>query len=51
MHSKETGADYQLFVATPPDYPEAGKSYPVVYMLDADYSFALVRNVVENKYP
>ena len=48
MHSKETGADYQLFVATPPDYPEAGKAYPVVYMLDADYSFALVRNVVEH---
>jgi predicted alpha/beta superfamily hydrolase len=48
LHSKETGADYQLFVATPPGYPQPGKIYPVVYMLDADYSFALVRNVVQH---
>jgi predicted alpha/beta superfamily hydrolase len=48
LHSKETGADYQLFIATPPGYPMPGKSYPVVYMLDADYSFALVRNVVQH---
>jgi len=48
LHSRQTGADYQLFVATPPDYPQPGKFYPVVYMLDADYSFALVRNVVQH---
>lgn len=48
LHSKLTGADYELFIATPADYRKTGKSYPVVYMLDADYSFALVRNVVQH---
>jgi uncharacterized protein len=48
MHSQKTGADYQIFVATPPGYPESGKTYPVVYALDADYSFALTRNVIQH---
>ena len=48
MHSQQTGADYQLLVATPPGYPEPGKHYPVVYALDADYSFALTRNVIQH---
>jgi len=48
VHSQETGADYQLFIATPPDYKTSGKTYPVVYMLDADYSFALTRNIVQH---
>lgn len=48
VHSQETGADYQLFIATPADYKTSGKKYPVVYMLDADYSFALTRNIVQH---
>ena len=48
LKSKETGAAYQLLIATPADYRASGKSYPVVYMLDADYSFALTRNVVQH---
>jgi uncharacterized protein len=48
LHSEETGADYQLFIATPPDYRTSGKTYPVVFMLDADYSFALTRNIVQH---
>jgi predicted alpha/beta superfamily hydrolase len=48
LSSRQTGADYQLFVALPPDYAKTKKSYPVVYMLDADYSFAIVRNVVQH---
>jgi len=48
MQSEETGAEYQLFIATPPDYLKSGKKYPVVYMLDADYSFALTRNIVRH---
>lgn len=48
LHSRATGADYQLFIAAPPDYKTTGKTYPTVYMLDADYSFALVRNVVQH---
>jgi hypothetical protein len=48
LHSRVTGADYQLFIATPRDYRTTGKTYPVIYMLDADYSFALVHNVVQH---
>lgn len=48
LHSTETNADYQIYVATPPGYPQAGKRYPVVYALDADYSFALTRNVIQH---
>ena len=48
LSSKQTGADYELFVALPLDYAKSHKSYPVVYLLDADYSFALTRNVVQH---
>ncbi len=48
LRSKHTGAAYQLFVALPSDYRTSKQTYPVVYMLDADYSFALVRNVVQH---
>jgi uncharacterized protein len=48
LHSNQTGANYQLFVALPSGYKTSKKTYPVVYMLDADYSFALVRNVVQH---
>ncbi len=48
LRSKQTRANYQLFVALPSDYRTSKKTYPVVYMLDADYSFALVRNVVQH---
>ena len=48
IQSATNNAVYQLFIATPTDYATAGKTYPVVYMLDADYSFALTRNVVQH---
>ena len=48
IRSKFTGAGYRLFISLPDGYSTSGKSYPVVYMLDADYSFALVRNVVQH---
>lgn len=48
LRSRQTGAAYQIFVALPSDYRTSNKTYPVVYMLDADYSFALVRNIVQH---
>ncbi|HXI87302.1 MAG TPA: alpha/beta hydrolase-fold protein [Parvularculaceae bacterium] len=48
LHSKETGATYKLFVERPPAAPKDGESYPVVYMLDADYSFSIVANVLRH---
>jgi len=48
LHSRQTGTDYDLFVSTPPDARTSGKTYPVIYLLDADYSFAIVRNIVRH---
>jgi uncharacterized protein len=42
------GVTYKLYVSLPHDYATSGRSYPVVYLLDADYSFAIARNVVEH---
>ena len=39
--------DYQLFVALPDSYREGSKRYPVVFVVDADYSFAVVRNIAQ----
>ncbi len=41
-----SGIDYQVFVALPPSYaasPE--RSYPVVYVTDADYGFPVLRAI------
>jgi hypothetical protein len=48
LQSAGNNAIYRLYIATPAEYATSGKSYPVVYMLDADYSFALTRNVVQH---
>lgn len=47
--SKANGIEYELRVSLPRGYEErAGKRYPVMYVLDADYSFAIAHNVVEH---
>ena len=46
LHARQTGSDYDLYIATPPDARTSGKTYPVIYLLDADYSFAIVRNKI-----
>src|SRR5689334_4172887 len=48
LQSTTNHAIYRLYIATPADYATTGKTYPVVYMLDADYSFALTRNIVQH---
>ena len=42
-----SGIGYKLYVSTPPGYVR-GRKYPVVYLLDADYSFAVVKNVTDH---
>ena len=42
------GVTYKLYVSLPKGYAGSGRSYPVVYLLDADYSFAIASNVVEH---
>lgn len=47
LRAKANGQDYVLYVALPRGY-QPGARLPVVYTLDADYSFAIARNVIEH---
>lgn len=48
LHSQITEVDYKLYVSLPPSYDTSAQRYPVVYLLDADYSFALAKNICEH---
>ncbi|NHQ90055.1 alpha/beta hydrolase [Janthinobacterium lividum] len=39
--------DYQLYVALPDSYRQGTKRYPVLFVVDANYSFAIVRNIAQ----
>jgi uncharacterized protein len=41
-----SGRRYQVFVALPPSYDtEPGRTYPVLYVTDADYAFPIIRQI------
>ena len=42
------GIDYKLYISLPRGHGAEGGEYPIVYLLDADYSFAITRNVLEH---
>jgi predicted alpha/beta superfamily hydrolase len=46
--AKSNGVAYKLYVSLPRDNEKSQERYPVIYTLDADYSFAVARNVVEH---
>lgn len=48
VKAKSNGVAYKLYVGLPRDYETSQQRYPVIYTLDADYSFAVARNVVEH---
>lgn len=48
VKAKTNGVDYRLYIRTPPDYETSGEDYPVMVMLDADYSFSIAVNHVEH---
>ncbi len=48
LHSNQAGVDYKLYISLPQNYRTDSLSYPVVFMLDADYSFAIARNICEH---
>lgn len=39
--------DYQVFVALPDSYREGSRRYPVLFVVDANYSFPIVRNIAQ----
>jgi predicted alpha/beta superfamily hydrolase len=46
LRSSVNGVAYKVYVALPDGYVTSLRSYPVIYLLDADYSFAIARNIV-----
>jgi len=47
-HNLGTKHNYQLYVSYPRGYMKDGKVYPVIYLLDPDYSFAIANNIVNH---
>lgn len=48
LDASSNGVQYKLYVSLPPGYRTDGARYPVMYLLDADYSFAIARNITEH---
>lgn len=48
LHSAVTEIDYTLYVSLPRHYADTDKAYPVIFVLDADYAFALAHNIIEH---
>ncbi len=47
LHSEIVGIDYRLYISLPRDYDKANSSnYPVVFLLDANYTFAMYQSIV-----
>ena len=42
------GIKYNLYISLPKQYAFNNKSYPIIYLLDADYSFALTKQISEH---
>ncbi|MBN9228015.1 MULTISPECIES: alpha/beta hydrolase [Legionella] len=46
--SKINGIKYNLYISLPKEYDSNKKDYPTIYLLDADYSFALAKQISEH---
>jgi predicted alpha/beta superfamily hydrolase len=47
IHAQALKRDYQLYVALPDSYREGSRRYPVLFVVDANYSFPVVRNIAQ----
>jgi predicted alpha/beta superfamily hydrolase len=45
VRARELGRDYQIYVSLPASYARSGRSYPVVFVTDAPYTFPLARAI------
>lgn len=49
LYSPVVKENYKLYIALPVDYDSSpAKKFPVLYLLDADYSFALAKNISDH---
>ena len=47
VHARRT---YQLSINLPPDYETSGRSYPVLYVLDSNWNFALLHGLQDGLF-
>jgi predicted alpha/beta superfamily hydrolase len=47
VHARALNRDYQIFVALPDSYRTSNRSYPVLFVTDANYAFPVVRNIAQ----
>lgn len=45
LASKSNGVEYQLFVGLPDDYKYTQSRYPVIYLLDGDFTFFIAQSM------
>jgi predicted alpha/beta superfamily hydrolase len=45
IRAKNLQRDYQVFVSLPASYEKSGRSYPVVFVTDANYAFPVTRAI------
>jgi predicted alpha/beta superfamily hydrolase len=50
IYSKIVGQDYELYINLPANYNNTTKSYPVIYLLDAQWDFALLNAIYGQQY-
>ena len=47
IHATALNRDYQVYVALPDSYGDGKKRYPVLFVVDANYAFPVVRNIAQ----
>jgi uncharacterized protein len=47
LKSRFVKQEYKLQIFLPPNYTDTSKSFPVLYLLDADKSFGMTRDIVD----
>ncbi|CDG82683.1 alpha/beta hydrolase [Janthinobacterium agaricidamnosum] len=45
IHAQALQRDYELFVSLPAGYATSARSYPVLFVTDANYAFPLIRSI------
>lgn len=48
LKSKVNGINYKIYINIPASYHHSNKNYPAMYVLDANYSFPLAKQIVEH---
>lgn len=47
VHARSLGRDYDIAVALPASYATSTRSYPVLFVTDADYAFPVTRSIAQ----